>query len=250
MNTKEWFIEDGGIPLHLKLNRPDDKDTHKLVLIFHGFTGHMEEPHLVSLTEKLVKEGYGVLRADLYGHGKSGGEFKDHTILKWLENAEAVTACAEQLDGVSDLYLCGHSQGGLLALLFAAENPGRFSGIVLLAPGISIPDDMRRGNFLGVTFDPENIPDEITTWEGLPLSGEYIRTMMNVDPYAAANCILTPTLVIHGSADEVIPVDYAHRIVKELPAGESCIIPLADHCFDLLHEPMADAAVSFLHWQE
>ena len=250
MNTKEWFIEDGGIPLHLKLNRPDDKDTHKLVLIFHGFTGHMEEPHLVSLTEKLVKEGYGVLRADLYGHGESGGEFKDHTILKWLENAEAVTACAEQLDGVSDLYLCGHSQGGLLALLFAAENPGRFSGIVLLAPGISIPDDMRRGNFLGVTFDPENIPDEITTWEGLPLSGEYIRTMMNVDPYAAANCILTPTLVIHGSADEVIPVDYAHRIVKELPAGESCIIPLADHCFDLLHEPMADAAVSFLNWQE
>ena len=248
MNTNEWFIEDGGIPLHLKLSRPDDKDSGKLVLVFHGFTGHMEEPHLVALTEKLVGSGYSVLRADLYGHGESGGEFKDHTILKWLENAEAVTACAEQLDGVSELYLCGHSQGGLMALLFAAENPGRFNGIILLAPGISIPDDVRRGNFLGETFDPENIPDEITTWEGLTIKGEYLRTMMDVDPYAVARCILTPTLVIHGSEDEVIPVDYAHRLVKELPAGESCIIPLGDHCFDLLHEPMADAAVSFLNW--
>jgi pimeloyl-ACP methyl ester carboxylesterase len=72
--------------------------------------------------------------------------------------------------------------------------------------------------------------------------------MMDVKPYETAHGVLAPTLVIHGSEDEVIPVDYAHRLVKELPAGESCIIPLGDHCFDLLHEPMADAAVSFLNW--
>ena len=246
MEMKEWFHDDHGIPLHLKLNRPDGEEPCPQVLLFHGFTGHMEEPHLVYLTEKLVQEGYAVLRADLYGHGQSGGEFQNHTILKWLDNAEAVTACAKQMMPAGPLFLCGHSQGGLLALLSASRHPDLFDGVILLAPGVSVPDDLRRGNLLGTVFDPDHIPEYIDTWEDQKLSGEYIRTLKEVDPYAAARRVECPVLVIHGRSDEVIPAECAERIAAEFPCSQLCLIDGADHCFDGRFEEMASAAVSFL----
>ena len=30
--------------------------------------------------------GVCVLRAEMYGHGKSGGRFHDHTLYKWITN--------------------------------------------------------------------------------------------------------------------------------------------------------------------
>ena len=171
METKEFYIEDKGIPLHIKLDVPEENGTFPLLLLFHGFTGHMEEPHLLAVKDAALRAGYAVLRADLYGHGKSGGEFRDHTILNWMENAECITAYAEQLPVNGKPVLCGHSQGGLLALMLAGKHPDAYRALLLLSPGISIPEDMKGGILLGERFDPEHIPDVITTGEDLELSG-------------------------------------------------------------------------------
>ena len=246
METKEFYIEDKGIPLHIKLDAPEENGTFPLLLLFHGFTGHMEEPHLLALKDAALRAGYAVLRADLYGHGKSGGEFRDHTILNWMENAECITAYAEQLPVNGKPVLCGHSQGGLLALMLAGKHPDAYRALLLLSPGISIPEDMKGGILLGERFDPEHIPDVITTWEDLELSGNYIRTMREIDPYEAARNYPHRTRIIHGSADEVIPVDYAKRIAGEFPDAELVLIEGDDHCFDLHTDQMASAAEDFL----
>ena len=70
----ESYLDDGGIRLHLKLELPDGPAGKcPLVIVLHGFTGHMEEPHIISICRTIRSCGYASLRAELYGHGKSGG---------------------------------------------------------------------------------------------------------------------------------------------------------------------------------
>ncbi len=41
METKEFYIEDKGITLDIKLDMPGERKSYPLLLLFHGFTGHM-----------------------------------------------------------------------------------------------------------------------------------------------------------------------------------------------------------------
>ena len=120
------IITDDGIRLNARLDMPvvlainkDGAAKCPIMIIIHGFTGHMEEAHLNALSDALNEAGYATLRADMYGHGKSEGSFREHTLFKWMTNAMTLIDYARGLDFVTDIYLCGHSQGGLTAILAA-----------------------------------------------------------------------------------------------------------------------------------
>ena len=103
-----FWIEDGGVKLNTRLEMPENKNgSVPLVILIHGLTGHMNEPHLIALKDALVSEGFGVLRAEMYGHGNSGGKFADHNLYRWIDNTLAVIDYARNIKGVSDLYLAG-----------------------------------------------------------------------------------------------------------------------------------------------
>ena len=110
-----------------------------LVIVIHGFTGHMEERHITAVSAALNEIGYATLRVDMYGHGRSDGRFYDHTLFKWLSNAMTVIDYAHGLEWVSDLYLCGHSQGGLTVMLAAAMKHELIRGLIPMSPAIMIP---------------------------------------------------------------------------------------------------------------
>ncbi|MCR5273132.1 MAG: lysophospholipase, partial [Lachnospiraceae bacterium] len=114
---KEFFIDSDGTKVHAKLDRVNENGKSPLCILIHGFTGHMEEDHIIAAQKAMNAEGVSVLRAEMYGHGKSDGEFKNHTLYKWVTNALSVVDYAKSLDFVTDLYICGHSQGGLLTML-------------------------------------------------------------------------------------------------------------------------------------
>ena len=116
---KEFYITDDGIQLHAKLDMPEEKEKCPLVIVFHGLTGNMEERHITAVSSAMNEIGFATLRVELYGHGKSGGTFEQHNLMKWINNAMTVTDYAKTLDFVTDLYICGHSQGGLLTMLAA-----------------------------------------------------------------------------------------------------------------------------------
>ena len=109
---KEFFIDSDGTRLHAKLDRPEGAEKGPLCILIHGFTGHMEEDHIKAAQKAMNDAGVSVLRVEMYGHGGSDGEFKDHTLYKWVTNALAAVKYAKSLDFVTDLYLSGHSQGG------------------------------------------------------------------------------------------------------------------------------------------
>ena len=157
---KEFYIDCDGIRLHSKLEKPEGLDKCPLCILIHGFTGQMEEDHLLAVQDAMVSCGVAVLRVEMYGHGKSDGEFKNHTLYKWIANALAVVKYAKKLNFVTDLYLSGHSQGGLLTILVGGMCNDDFKAIIPLSPALCIPVDARKGSMLGAEFDPIHIPAE------------------------------------------------------------------------------------------
>ena len=241
---KEFFIDSDGTRLHAKLDRPEGAEKGPLCILIHGFTGHMEEDHIKAAQKAMNDAGVSVLRVEMYGHGGSDGEFKDHTLHKWVTNALAAVKYAKSLDFVTDLYLSGHSQGGLLTMLVGGMCPDDFKALLPLSPAWMIPEIAREGNVLGTSFDPKHIPDMITSgsWE---LSGDYIRVAQTIHVEDEIERFEGPVLIIHGDADETVPFSYAEKAAKLYKNAELVPIHGDDHCFTKHLNEMADAVRAF-----
>ena len=210
------YITDDGIRLNAKLEFPaGHPDKCPLVIVFHGFTGHMEEDHIVGVSRVFNELGAATLRVELYGHGASDGLFKDHTLFKWMSNALAVVDFARKLEFVTDIYLCGHSQGGLLVMLTAAMEADHIKGLIPLSPAWMIPEGARKGNLLGISFDPDHIPDELDGWDDeRTLGGSYIRAAQMIYVEPAIERYEGPVLIVHG--------DYAYAFDIERMKDINC----------------------------
>ncbi len=242
---KEFYIDSDGTKLHAKLDRPEGAQKGPLCILIHGFTGHMEEDHILTAARAMLEAGVSVLRVEMFGHGGSDGEFKDHTLYKWVTNALAVVDYVGELDFVTDLYLCGHSQGGLLTMLIGGMCPDTFKAILPLSPAWMIPEICRNGNVLGVDFDAVNIPRQLTSPDGWVISGNYVRVAQTIHVEDEIARFKKPVFIVHGDADEIVPFFLAQKAVELYNDAGLVPVPGADHCFNGHLEELADAIRGF-----
>ncbi len=242
MENREFYLEDDGWRIHCKLDYPDcmrrAEDRCPLLILVHGLTGHMEERHIVSVAGEATSIGLAVLRVELYGHGKSSGEFRKHTVLKWVDQMLTVVDWAASRPFVTDLYLAGHSQGGLVTILVGALERDRLKAIIPLAPAIVIRDRADEGQLLSYQFDPEHIPDEVVVpkgaddSEGKSICGNYFRVAQLLPVEESIRRYEGPVLIVHGDADEAVPVQYAYDAAKRYKNCTLKIIKGDTHCYD------------------
>ena len=240
------YIMDDGIRLNAKIDMPSgwqEGTKVPLVIIIHGFTGHMEERHIIAAADALNQVGCATLRVDMYGHGHSDGEFSRHTLFKWLSNALTVIDYARSLEFVTELYLCGHSQGGLTVMLAGAMKHESISGLIPLSPAWMIPAEAREGVLLGERFDPDRIPETLAPWG---LGGNYVRVAQTIRVEPAIDRYQGPVLIVHGTGDETVPVEYAVRAAERYRRGELVLIPGDTHCYDFHLEQVTDAVRGWL----
>lgn len=242
---QEFFIPCDGIKLHAKLDKPAGAEKCPLAIVIHGFTGHMEERHIVAVAQAMNEAGVATLRVEMYGHGQSDGRFEDHTLYKWVTGALAVVDYAKALDFADGLYLCGHSQGGLLTMLVAGMKRDDLKAIIPLSPAWMIPDGARQGTLLGQGFDPEHIPDMLESGER-KLNGNYIRVAQTIHVEDEIRRYTGPVLIVHGDADEAVPLRYAQRAAELYANAKLVVVPGDTHCFDHHLEMVTDAVKGFL----
>lgn len=231
MIMEEFYIVEDGLRLHAKLEKPEGKDHCPLMILVHGLTGNMEERHILGIKDAVLSAGIAVLRVEMYGHGQSDGNFYDHTILKWLTNAMTVTDYVQTLDFVTDVYLCGHSQGGLLTLIASGVRPDAYKAAILLSPGINIMDIGKRGWDGGFLFYPER-PNDDLVFKGLRISGNYVRAARLINVNELAEHYRGPVLIVHGDQDVTVPVQYSIDIAEKYADSKLVIIPGDTHCYD------------------
>ena len=236
------YLTDDGIKLNIKLDMPENHPGKcPLVIVIHGFTGHMEERHIVAVAKALNETGFATLRVDMYGHGSSGGEFRDHTLYKWLGNALTVIDYARSLDFVTDIYLCGHSQGGMTVMLAGAMKHDVIKGLIPLSPAWMIPEGARNGTLLGQDFDPDHVPDELPAWGDRGLGGNYVRVAQTIHVEDAIDRYTGPVLIVHGDQDEAVPVEYAVKAAERYRNCKLVLVPGDTHCYDFHLDQVLDA---------
>ena len=241
------FIQDDGIRLFADLKKPENS-TGKvpLVIIIHGLTGHMEEAHLVGVADTLCDAGYAVLRVDMYGHGKSEGKFRDHTLYKWVTNALTVIDYARNLADVSDIYLCGHSQGGLTAVLAGAMKHDVIKGMILLSPACMIPDGARKGDLLGMRFDPDHLPEEVNVWDKDFIGSNYFRVAQMIRVEESIDRYTGPVLVVQGELDDPDLMKSSKAAAERYKNCEYVFIRGDTHCYDNHPDQMLDAVKGWI----
>ncbi len=139
------------ISLSCTLTLPDVEGKYPVVVLINGsgpqnrdseILGH--KPFLV-LSDHLTKNGIAVLRFDERGVGKSEGNYGLSTSKDFASDVEAAVAYLRERKEINQnkIGLIGHSEGGMIAPMLAADPANNISFMVLMAvPGLPISEMM------------------------------------------------------------------------------------------------------------
>ncbi len=217
-------------------------------MLLHGFKGYMDWAFFPLLARGLAEGGITTIR---FNHSGSGvGEdleyysdpaaFERDTYSRQLEDFALVREAIDSgefgaLDP-SQGVLIGHSRGGGMGLLHAAEH--EYRGVVTwaaIADGAFFDDKIvERWREQGYLEIPNTRTGDLMRL-GLDAMHDFEQNRERLDILAAASRITAPTLVLHGAADETVPVQSAHQIAAALPEAQLHILEGVNHTFNAKH---------------
>jgi pimeloyl-ACP methyl ester carboxylesterase len=215
----------------------------------------------------LASRGVAVLRYDKGGIGGSAGLALSGTPpFEWY--AEDAASCVEFLKSVEEVdagrvFLAGHSEGGVLALM-AATTGSDMAGLILLSsPGypmhhtlrlqmeaqgdaaesiglagmkekiLTALDDLYEAIRTGKPFDCSiyGLPQELASvYLSLDLQREFTEGMLFADPAEMARQVSVPVCIVQGTADTQVGVENAVALADAVGDGvETHIIEGVDH---------------------
>ena len=163
-----------------------DEDPKAYLLFSHGNAGNISGRLWVA--DALVRRGYAVLLYDYRGYGRSPGEPGEAGLYQDAE--AALAALAERAGGPERVVLYGRSLGGGVSWEMAHRHP-ELAGIITDCTFTSVPDMAGR-----------LIP--------LPFIGTLVRTRMDNQRKVAE--VAMPKLLLHGTADELIPFSMGEEL--------------------------------------
>ena len=184
------------------------------VILCHGFM--MNHFMCKTYAIELAEMGYISVVFDFTGGGPvclSDGKTEDMTLYTEEEDLLAVYEYVISLPYVDkdNISLLGCSQGGLVAMMAASKLKEKVNKLILLYPGMSIPDHVREGGILQFTWDKDNVSDVIS--DGVIKIGRgYVESAIDMDPYEVIRGYGGKVLCIHGTKDNVVPISYSRRL--------------------------------------
>ena len=109
-----------------------------------------------------------------------------------------------------------------------------------------IPEQARKGELLGARFNPEAVPEIIENKDyNWKLSGNYARVAQMIHVEDAFTAYEGPVLLVHGDADESVPVSCSIEAQKAYRNATLTIVKGDTHCYDYHLE---DAVAAVRSW--
>jgi pimeloyl-ACP methyl ester carboxylesterase len=225
-----------------------------------GFVSHLEwgwqEPDLQHFLERLA--GFSrLILFDKRGTGLSDPVAGPATLEQRVDDLRAVMDAA----GSEQAAVLGISEGGSMAMLFAAQYPERTRALVLygatprftVAPGYpygadeaamssmlaNLVDHWGEGIALGAWAPSRKDDDSLRSWWGgmqrMGASPAMASRLFGMYPQADVRDILdvihVPTLVLHRRGDRLIDIGVARYLAARIPDARLVELPGEDHLF-------------------
>jgi len=214
----------------LLVDAGDDTD---VVIMCHGFMSHKNNTRNMALYPKLAERGVSSVRFDFAGNGSSEGEFDFGDYHREVEDLRYVVE-AVRAKGRKVRAIMGHSKGGNTVLLYASKYDD-----VPLVCNVCGRFDVQSG--VEERFGPEGlermkregrIEQPLGDTKTYTVTYESLQKRLNTDMKAAVKGINNTRIVtIHGTEDEIIPVEDAHEYNKVIKNHTMIIVNGADHRF-------------------
>lgn len=221
-----------------RLDLPDDGNVIDYVVFAHGFTIGKDFKPLQTIAKALVDEGYGMLRFDFTGLGRSGGDFSD---TNFSTNVAEIRAAAQYL---IDHYaapglLVGHSFGGTAALK-AAEDLPSVTGIATIGSPCSTTHIVH--NFADKLEEIIESGQAEVMLAGRPftIKNQFLDDIKKYDIAEGVGELNRALLIFHSPQDQVVLIDNASHLFRYAKHPKSFVsLDGADHLL-LKHECDAD----------
>lgn len=207
-----------------------------LAVLLHGIPSvGPAEPHdegYPGLARDFATRGWAAAWADMRGCRSSPGYF---SIEGWVRDARAIIDAARSLEGVPGLPVAvvGFSAGGVVATEAIRRGAPADALVTLGSPA--------RWTFLA--DDPREGVRRITDEAGMPLTDDVLSDPTDwageferVTAEGAISSLRIPVLIVHGTADEVVPVHHAERIAARARGADVKLLDGAPHHLRLYPE--------------
>ena len=227
--TQELWTERDGQRIYGVLYVPQGTgDRMPALLCSHGFGGSWRS--CAQYAEAMAARGYVVYCFDFCGGSpgsRSDGTTLEMSVFTEQADLEAVLAMAQGLDFVDPdrIFLLGTSQGGAVSALAAAEHADEIRGLILLYPAFVLVDNANERD-----SSPEEIPEStFSLW--MEVGRAYFAPLIGYDIYEDIAGYEKEVLLLHGDADDIVPLSYSERALEVYPEARLQVLPGAGHGF-------------------
>lgn len=230
MRIQELNFKKNNMKIAGELYLPDEgKECYPTVIIGHAFGCNYQRNMKYAVA--LAEEGFASYIFDFCGGGvgsKSDGTMLEMSVLTEVDDMKAVLEqVKEQPWADTDrIFLMGESQGGCVAALAAPDCAKEIRGLVLLYPALVVEEDTRKR-----CPDPENIPDEMQIFRYV-VGRRYNEDALRLNIYENIGKYEEAVLIIHGDADEIVPLSYSERAADTYQNAKLVVLPGAGHGFE------------------
>jgi len=231
----------GGLELYYQCWRPEGEPKASLAVV-HGFGEH--SGRYGNVVNWFVPQGYAVYAFDLRGHGRSPGP--RGYVNEWAEfrgDVKSFLELVHEQEAGRPVFLLGHSMGGLIILEYVLHHPEGLAGVIASGPvlaqvGIS-PFLMTMSKILSgilprltlstkldattISRDPAvveaYVDDPLVHSLGTPrLSTELTQAIEWTQAHATE--MRVPCLIVHGSADRLVPPEGSRVFYENMTLGD------------------------------
>lgn len=239
-------VADAPVVLIVPGSGPTNRDGNSL----HG----LDTDTYKLLAQGLAAHGIASVRIDKRGLFSSHAAIPDANDVTIADYAADVHTWAKAIGdktGAKCIWVLGHSEGGLVAMIAAKDNPPDICGLVLAAaPGRKFGEIIKaqlRSNPANAAFLDEAIHDIDTLEAGKhvevsvehtrpeifsifrPAVQGYLIDLLSYDPPKALAAYKGPVLILQGERDIQIGVDDAQRLKAADPSAKLVLLPNVNH---------------------
>ena len=178
-----------------------------LSILCPGYLDSKKYKHLVSLAEVLSNRGYAVVRFDPTGTWESSGEISDYTTTQYLEDIKSVLDFMLNRVDYKQVILGGHSLGGMVSILYAAQDPRVSLVLGIMPPSQKILESevYNKWGEKRVRVSLRDIPGGNGETVEFRVPYSFVEDRKKYDLIGALGKVKVPLILVAGERDKLVP---------------------------------------------